>query len=511
MRQFATVAIALVFGSLAAYALGRIKFRGRNVTLYVILAMTMFPAIAILGSLFQMMRNFHLYNTIPGLVLTYMTFTLPFTVWVLSNFFKAMPGELEEAALVDGSTPFQAFYKIMLPLAMPGLVTTGLLAFIAAWNEFLFSLTFTNTYAARTVQPAIASFRGNTQYEEPWGSIMAAAVVVTVPLVILVLIFQRKILAGLTAGRGQGVSLHPLSRCSTSMIASCGISGSLRGSARSEPFHCYFLQAPRSLPDPEMRHDRARIGHATSTNLIDWDYHGTILPLGEPGEWDDWTQWTGSVTRYRGQELSLLYRAFEIRADQCPADRRGLIRRPSRLDKIASRIQCCRPHRPGTKHPPRTASTDPIVAIHGSCGIDDRWLMYYTASAAGEPPDRYGVVGLATSDDLIHWMPGPPVAKPGVFGEIEVPQVFPLGERWAMLFCTAKHAEIDGHRASWNGTHYFLADTPIWSVRACSRTAPAGGRHRLELRGPRDSRSLAGQFHHGIPPLRCRMAVLWGP
>jgi trehalose/maltose transport system permease protein len=204
IASVATVTIALIFGALAAYALGRIKFRGRNATLYVILAMTMFPAIAILGSLFQMMRQFELYNTIPGLVLTYMTFTLPFTVWVLANFFKAMPGELEEAALVDGSTPFQAFYKIMLPLAMPGLVTTGLLAFIAAWNEFLFSLTFTNTYAARTVQPAIASFRGNTQYDEPWGSIMAAAVVVTVPLVVLVLIFKRKILAGLTAGAIKG-------------------------------------------------------------------------------------------------------------------------------------------------------------------------------------------------------------------------------------------------------------------------------------------------------------------
>lgn len=199
-----TVAIALAVGSLAAYALGRIKFRGRNAALYIILAMTMFPAIAILGSLFQMIRRFNLYNTIPALVLTYMTFTLPFTVWVLANFFKAMPGELEEAALVDGSTPFQAFYKIMLPLALPGLVTTGLLAFIAAWNEFLFSLTFTNTYAARTVQPAIASFRGNTQFDEPWGSIMAAAVVVTVPLVILVLVFQRKILAGLTAGAVKG-------------------------------------------------------------------------------------------------------------------------------------------------------------------------------------------------------------------------------------------------------------------------------------------------------------------
>lgn len=199
-----TVAISLVFGSFAAYALGRIRFHGRNAALYVILAMTMFPAIAILGSLFQTIRQFDLYNTKTALVLTYMTFTLPFTVWVLANFFKAMPGELEEAALVDGSTTFQAFYKIMLPLALPGLVTTGLLAFIAAWNEFLFSLTFTNTYAARTVQPAIASFRGNSQYDEPWGSIMAAAVIVTIPLVVLVLIFQRKILAGLTAGAIKG-------------------------------------------------------------------------------------------------------------------------------------------------------------------------------------------------------------------------------------------------------------------------------------------------------------------
>jgi trehalose/maltose transport system permease protein len=167
--------------------------------------MTMFPSIAILGSLYQMIRWANLYNTIPALVITYLTFTLPFTVWVLANFFKAMPGELEESALVDGSTPFQAFYKILLPLALPGLVTTGLLAFIAAWNEFLFALTFTTQdYQARTVQPAIASFSGNTQYDEPWGSIMAASVVVTVPLVLLVMIFQRRILGGLTAGAVKG-------------------------------------------------------------------------------------------------------------------------------------------------------------------------------------------------------------------------------------------------------------------------------------------------------------------
>lgn len=200
-----TVLVALTIGSFAAYAMGRMKFRGRTVILYLILAMTMFPAIAILGSLYQMINAANLYNTIPALIITYLTFTLPFTVWVLSNFFKAMPGELEESALVDGSTPFQAFYKILLPLALPGLVTTGLLAFIAAWNEFLFALTFTTQdYNARTVQPAIASFSGNTQFDEPWGSIMAASVVVTVPLVVLVLIFQRKILAGLTAGAVKG-------------------------------------------------------------------------------------------------------------------------------------------------------------------------------------------------------------------------------------------------------------------------------------------------------------------
>ena len=198
-----TVVISLVFGSFAAYAMGRLKFRGRTFTLYLILSMTMFPQIAILGSLFQMVRNFNLYDRLPALIITYLTFTLPFTVWVLTNFFRAMPGELEEAALVDGATPFRTFWEILLPLALPGLVTTGLLAFIQAWNEFLFALTFT-LQRARTVQPALASFSGNTQYDLPWGNIMAASVLVTIPLVILVLIFQRKILGGLTAGAVKG-------------------------------------------------------------------------------------------------------------------------------------------------------------------------------------------------------------------------------------------------------------------------------------------------------------------
>jgi trehalose/maltose transport system permease protein len=199
-----TVILSLVFGSFAAYAIGRMRFRGKLPVMYLILSMTMFPQIAILGSLYQMINTFHLFNRLPALIISYLTFTLPFTVWVLANFFRTMPGELEEAALVDGSTPFGAFWRILLPLAAPGLVTTGLLAFIAAWNEFLFAVTFTQDSRARTAPVAIASFSGNTQFDYPWGNIMAAAVIVTVPLVALVLIFQRKILAGLTAGAVKG-------------------------------------------------------------------------------------------------------------------------------------------------------------------------------------------------------------------------------------------------------------------------------------------------------------------
>lgn len=205
-----TTLLALIFGATGAYALGRLKFRGRTAALYGILAMTMFPAVAILGSLFLMIRGDwflhtpNLFNTKTALVITYLTFSLPFTIWVLTNFFKAMPGELEEAALVDGATNFRAFWEILLPLAMPGLVTTGLLAFIGAWNEYLFALTFTSDYKAKTVQVAIAQFSGNTQYELPFANRMAASVIVTIPLIVLVLVFQRKILAGLTSGAVKG-------------------------------------------------------------------------------------------------------------------------------------------------------------------------------------------------------------------------------------------------------------------------------------------------------------------
>lgn len=199
-----TVGLSLVVGSFAAYAMGRLKFRGRTFVLYLTLSMTMFPAIAIVGSFYQMIVRFNLYNTLWALIISYTVFTLPFTVWTLTNFFKAMPGELEEAALVDGATPFQTFYKILLPLAAPGLVTTGLLAFIGAWNEFLFALTFTQDYRARTAVVFVGTFAGEQEFSLPWGSIMALSVTLTIPLIVLVLIFQRRIIAGLTAGAVKG-------------------------------------------------------------------------------------------------------------------------------------------------------------------------------------------------------------------------------------------------------------------------------------------------------------------
>jgi trehalose/maltose transport system permease protein len=199
-----TVALALTIGSLAAYAMGRMKFRGRTFVLYLILSMTMFPQIAILASLYKILDQLGLVNKLPALILSYTTFSLPFTVWVLTSFFRAMPGELEEAALVDGASPLRAFWQILLPLALPGMVTTGLLAFIGTWNEYLFALTFTQDWSSKTVPLAIVSFSGQTQFELPWGNRMAASIVITLPLIALVLIFQRKILAGLTAGAVKG-------------------------------------------------------------------------------------------------------------------------------------------------------------------------------------------------------------------------------------------------------------------------------------------------------------------
>jgi trehalose/maltose transport system permease protein len=201
---FLTVALALGVGSLAAYAIGRMQFRGRRAVLYIILGLTMFPQIAILASLFRMLSSLGVNNSIWALVISYTTFSLPFTVWVLTGFFKSMPGELEEAALVDGAGPLRVFWQILLPLAAPGLVTTGLLAFIGTWNEYLFALTFTQDWNSKTVPLAIVAFAGNTSFEIPWGARLAASLTITMPLILLVMVFQRKILAGLTAGAVKG-------------------------------------------------------------------------------------------------------------------------------------------------------------------------------------------------------------------------------------------------------------------------------------------------------------------
>jgi trehalose/maltose transport system permease protein len=198
--------LSLFIGTVGAYALGRFRFRGRMPVMYLILSMTMFPSIAILGSLFDLVQRTGLYNNLLSLVITYLVFTLPFTVWVLTSFFQSLPKELEEAAYVDGCTPWQTLYKVMLPLVAPGMVTTGLLAFIAAWNEFLFAVSFLQTPDKRTVPLAIFLFATSSGggYEIPWGTIMAATVIVTLPLVALTLIFQNRIISGLTAGAVKG-------------------------------------------------------------------------------------------------------------------------------------------------------------------------------------------------------------------------------------------------------------------------------------------------------------------
>lgn len=199
-----TVILALFLAITASFALSRVRFRGRSLLLMTILAVSMFPQIAVLAGLFEVIRFLGIYNTPWALIFAYTIFTLPFTVWVLTTFMRDLPVEIEEAAIVDGATPWVIITQVFMPLMWPALVTTGLLAFIAAWNEFLFALTFTVSNQTRTVPVAIALLSGGSQYEIPWGIIMAASVIVTVPLVALVLIFQRKIVSGLTAGGVKG-------------------------------------------------------------------------------------------------------------------------------------------------------------------------------------------------------------------------------------------------------------------------------------------------------------------
>ena len=199
-----TVAISLFLAVTASYALGRVRFKGRGTLLLVILGVSMFPQVAVLSGMFELIRLLGIFNSWWALILSYMIFTLPFTVWVLTTFMRELPKELEEAAIVDGATPFQTVTQVFMPLMGPALATTGLLAFITAWNEFLFALTFTLTNEMRTVPVAIALITGGSQFESPWGNIMAASVIVTAPLIVLVLIFQRKIVSGLTAGAVKG-------------------------------------------------------------------------------------------------------------------------------------------------------------------------------------------------------------------------------------------------------------------------------------------------------------------
>lgn len=198
------VVLSLFLGVTAAYALGRISFKGRGLLLTTILGVSMFPQVAVLAGMFEMIRALGLYNRSLGLVLPYLIFTLPFTVWVLTTFMRQLPKELEEAAIMDGCSPWRIIKDVFLPLLWPALVSTGLLAFIAAWNEFLFALTFVIDNNERTVPVSISLISGASKYEIPWGKIMAASVLVTLPLIGLVLVFQKKIVSGLTAGAVKG-------------------------------------------------------------------------------------------------------------------------------------------------------------------------------------------------------------------------------------------------------------------------------------------------------------------
>jgi multiple sugar transport system permease protein len=196
--------IAVLLATTTAYAIARLDFPGKRFVLGAALAIAIFPQISIVSPLFDIWRRIGLYDTWPGLIIPYLTFTLPLSIWLLSAYFRQIPWELEQAAEVDGATPFQAFRRVIVPLAAPGMFTAAILAFIFAWNDFLFAISLTSTDRARTVPAAIAFFQGNSQFQQPTGQIAAAAVVITVPVVVAVLIFQRRIVSGLTSGAVKG-------------------------------------------------------------------------------------------------------------------------------------------------------------------------------------------------------------------------------------------------------------------------------------------------------------------
>jgi len=188
----------------AAYAIARLEFPGKKLILSVALAIAMFPVVALVSPLFNMWRSVHLFDTWPGLIIPYVSFTLPLSIWTLSAFFREIPWEMEQAAQVDGATPWQAFRKVIVPLAAPGVFTAAILAFFFAWNEYPLALALTSTTKAKTVPPALASFTGASQFQSATAAIAAAAVVVTVPVIVIVLLFQRRIVAGLTSGAVKG-------------------------------------------------------------------------------------------------------------------------------------------------------------------------------------------------------------------------------------------------------------------------------------------------------------------
>ena len=202
--SFLTVAFAMLMGITAAYALGRIRFKGKGLLLVSLLGVSMFPQVAVLSGMFELIQSLGLYNKVLGLVVPYTIFTLPFTVWILTTFMRELPGELEEAAIMDGCGPLRIIFQVFMPLLWPALVSTGLLAFIGAWNEFMFALTFVVSDTERTVPVAISLIAGATAFEIHWGTIMAGSVIVTVPLLLLVFFFQKRIVSGLTAGAVKG-------------------------------------------------------------------------------------------------------------------------------------------------------------------------------------------------------------------------------------------------------------------------------------------------------------------
>jgi multiple sugar transport system permease protein len=196
--------LAVIFATLAAYAIARLEFRGKRLVLSVALAIAMFPVVALVGPLFDLWRSIGLFNTWPGLIIPYMSFTLPLAIWTLSAFFREIPWEMEQAAQVDGATSWQAFRKVIVPLAAPGVFTAAILTFFFAWNEFVLAISLTSTTASRTVPAQMSFFVGPDPFNPPYSQLAAASVIVTVPVIVIVLLFQRRIVAGLTSGAVKG-------------------------------------------------------------------------------------------------------------------------------------------------------------------------------------------------------------------------------------------------------------------------------------------------------------------